>query len=474
MNPNTKIIATLGPSSETKGVIRDLIQAGMSIARLNFSHGSYENFKSIVKNVRQLEKELGKTILIFQDLQGPKIRLGILPAEGILVKKGQVLHFDTHKSKFQSGDKTLPLPYAPLPKVLKKGHRLFIEDGLIRTVVQKISGSILTLKVEVGGLLKSHKGVNIPDSKLPNELALTHKDRKDLVFGVQTLKVDAVALSFVEDAEDIERVRQKILGLTKRPTFLIAKIERPKALQNLKAIVKAADAVMVARGDLGVETPAEEVPLAQKQIIQECRSEGKPVIVATQILQSMVENAVATRAEISDAATAIFEQTDAFMLSNETATGKYPVEAVQTLQKVALTIEEAIESKKLLLPNMEQFGSMGGTVEDNRMSKEAWSLADEIHADAIVIATKQGYTARAVLRYRPTTPLLLVSNNPHTQRLLHFYWGVHEVLSLKGSLRPEKVREKLKTHPLFKGKKRVVFLRLGSFKRSLVVMDLGR
>lgn len=474
MIPNTKIIATLGPSSETKGVLRDLIRAGMNIARLNFSHGSYEEFKRIVKTVHELEKELGTPILIFQDLQGPKIRLGELPAEGITVKKGQTLHFDTRKSKYRAGDKTLPLPYAPLPKVLKPGHRLFIEDGLIRTRVHKINGSIVELTVEVGGRLKSHKGVNIPDSKLPNELALTSKDRKDLRFGVKELKVDAVALSFVEDAEDVLRVRRSIAGMTRRPIALIAKIERPKAVENLKAIVKASDVLMVARGDLGVETPAEAVPLVQKQIIQECRAEGKPVIVATQILQSMVENAVATRAEISDAATAIFEQTDAFMLSNETASGKYPVEAVATLRRVAESTEAAIAENKLLLPTMENFGTMGGTLEDNRMSHEAWKLAEDLKADALVIATKQGYTARAVLRYRPRTPLILVSNDVSTERLLHFHWGVQDVLHLSGSLRPERVREKLRSHPLLQGKKRVVFLRLGASKRSLVVMDLGR
>lgn len=471
--PNTKIVATLGPSSESKEKIRALVQAGMNIVRLNFSHGSYNEFKAIVKTVREVEKETGKTLLIFQDLQGPKIRLGVMPAEGIMIKKGQVLRFDTRRVKYEA-KAPLPLPYAPLPKVLKVGHRLFIEDGLIRTKVKKISGPILELKVEVGGLLKSHKGVNIPDSKLPNELALTPKDRKDLSFGVKVLKVDALALSFVEEAEDVLRVRKKVASLTQRPTFLIAKIERPKALTNLRELVKASDAIMVARGDLGVETPAEEVPLAQKQIIQECRSEGKPVIVATQILQSMVENAVATRAEISDAATAIFEQTDAFMLSNETATGKYPVEAVQTLYRVAKSTEEAIQDRQLLLPRMEEFSSMGGTVEDNRMAREAWRLAEDIKADALVVATKQGYTARAVLRYRPNLPICIVTNEPSTARQLHFYWGVHRVLLLKGKLRAEEVREKLRKQPGFEGKKRIVFLRLGRSKRSLVVMELGR
>lgn len=474
MNPNTKIVATLGPSSETKEGIRALIQAGMNIARLNFSHGSYDEFKQIVKTIRELEKEMKKTILIFQDLQGPKIRLGVLPAEGIVVKKGQTLRFDTRSSTFKAGSKTLPLPYAPLPKVLKVGHRLFIEDGLIRTRVARLQGSVVELKVEVGGLLKSHKGVNIPDSKLPNELALTPKDRKDLNFGVKVLKVDGIALSFVEEDEDITRVRAKVQSLSKKPTFLIAKIERPKALKNLSSIVEAADALMVARGDLGVETPAEEVPLVQKQIIQECRSAGKPVIVATQILQSMVENAVATRAEISDAATAIFEQTDAFMLSNETASGKYPVEAVQTLYKVAKSTEAAIFERKLLLPKLEQFSSMHGSFEDNRMASEACKLAEEIHADALVIATKEGYTARAVLRHRPQTPVILVSNNPVTARLLHFYWGAQTVLMVKGPLYADKVREKIQSAGLLKGKKRAVFLRLGKTKRSLVVMDLQR
>lgn len=479
MNHKTKIVATLGPSSEEKSEIETLAKAGMNIARLNFSHGTYDQFKKIVKNIRSVEAKRGKTenpILILQDLQGPKIRIGKVPSEGIKVKQGETLLFDvkaknytTHPSK----KSPIPLPFAPLAKLLKPGHRLFIEDGLIRTQIVSIKGSIVSVKVLTGGLIKSHKGVNIPDSKRPDSLTLTPKDQKDLEFGVKVLKVDAVALSFVEDAKDIVEIRKRIQKMNTKPIFLIAKIERPKALENLEAILKVADGLMVARGDLGVEIPAEQVPLEQKRIIQACRNAGKPVIVATQILQSMVENPIATRAEISDAATAIFEQTDAYMLSNETATGLYPTKAVQTLTRVAETTEKAMEENKGLFPSMGRLGDMNGSIEDDQMSREAYELAEEVKADALIIATEEGYTARAIVRYRPKTPLIVVSNNADTLRQLHFYWGVRKTVLIKGPLRAEEVRDKLKSKHL-KGLKRIVFVRLGKRKRTLVVMSLGK
>lgn len=463
---HTKIVATLGPATEEKSDIKALVEAGMNIARLNFSHGTYDQFKKIVQNVRAVEKETGKCIVLMQDLQGPKIRLGKLPDTGLLVKKGETVTFSmTGKEKG-----TIPLPYAALPKVVRPGHALLIEDGLIRTKIVSIRGALVKAKIVVGGVLKSHKGVNIPDSKLPSTEALNSKDKADLAFGVKTLGVDAVAISFVESAEDIERVRKAVQGHTKRPVMLIAKVERPKALLNINEIIAAADGIMVARGDLGIEIEAERVPVEQKRILALCRQEGKPVIIATQILQSMVENPIATRAEVSDAATAIFDHADAFMLSNETAVGKYPNKAVQTLARVAELTEKAIFQNVELFPvppslNPNQF-------EDETVALNACVLADEIDAAAIVVLTKHGYTARCVLKHRPKNPVLVVTSSEHLARQLHFLWGVHHVYHHTGPFRTDEIIDELKKQKALKKGQQIVSIKLSDEKRSLVMMSL--
>ncbi len=463
---HTKIVATLGPATEEKNEIKQLVEAGMNIARLNFSHGTYDQFKKIVKNIHAVEKETGKTIGIMQDLQGPKIRLGTLPAEGIAVKRGQVLTFCTRGE--QKG--CIPLPYEALPKVVRKGHQLLIEDGLIRTKILSSSGSLVKAEVTVGGVLKSHKGVNIPDSKLPSSEALNAKDSKDLAFGVKTLGVDAVAISFVESAEDVLRVRSAIARSTKRHIMIVAKIERPKALDNLGAIIAAADGIMVARGDLGIEIEAERVPVEQKRILALCRREGKPVIVATQILQSMVENPIATRAEISDAATAIFDHADAFMLSNETAVGKYPNKAVHTLARVAQVTEEAIFKHDELFPvppsvNPDAF-------EDETVALNACVMADEVDASAIIVLTRHGYTARTVLKHRPKNPVFVVTSSKDLARQLHFLWGVHHVYHHTGPFRSEEIIRDLEKQKVIKKGQQIVSIKLSDEKRSLVMMTL--
>lgn len=464
---HTKIVATLGPATEGKSEIKSLVEAGMNIARLNFSHGTYEQFKKIVKNIRAVEKENGKTIVIMQDLQGPKIRLGQLPAEGIAVKKGQVLTFSTTPPLHEGA---IPLPYAALPNVVKKGDHLLIEDGLIRTQIVSTQKGYVKAKVIVGGILKSHKGVNIPDSRLPSSEALNEKDKKDLAFGVKTLGVDAVAVSFVENGADLNRVRSAIVRHTKRPVMLIAKVERPKALLNLNEIIQTADGVMVARGDLGIEIEAERVPVEQKRILALCRQEGKPVIVATQILQSMVDNPLPTRAEMSDAATAIFDHADAFMLSNETAVGKYPVEAVRTLARVAQVTEEAIFKNTELFPvapsiNLKQ-------LEDETVALNACTMADEIDAAAIVVLTRHGFTARTVLKHRPKNPVLVVTSSKELARQLHFLWGVHHVYYHTGPFRSEEIIRELQKQKVLKKGQQVVSLKLSDEKRSLVLMTV--
>lgn len=458
----TKIIATLGPATESKAVIQQLAEAGLNVARLNFSHGTYDQFKSIAKNVRAVEKKSGKLISLMQDLQGPKIRLGKMP-EGSMAKRGSTLTLCTKKE-----EGCVHVPYPALPKVVKKGDALLIEDGLIRTKVLSKRGNKVKVKVLQGGELKSHKGVNIPDSSLPASASLTAKDRKDLEFGIKTLKVDWVAVSFVEGADDILRVRKAIQKHSKRKVGIIAKIERKEALKHLDEIIEAADGVMVARGDLGIETAAEQVPIVQRRIVQLAREQGKPVIIATQILQSMVDNALPTRAEVSDAATAIFELADAVMLSNETAVGKHPIKAVQTLAKVSKSTEGAIFKEIDLSPTA--LSQMPGKLQDESIALNACYLAEHINAKAIIIATKMGYTASMVLKHRPETPVIVVTEQANTAHQINLHWGTETILVKKGLRRSEELKNELVKKKLIKKGDDVVIVKLSDHKRSLVVM----
>lgn len=460
MDRRTKIVATLGPVSEEKTDIRKLMEAGMNVARLNFSHGTFEQCEKMVKNIRALENETGHLVSILQDLQGPKIRICALD-EPRIVKKGENLIFSTKKGV----KNTLHLPNcSALPKLLKKGDRLLIEDGLIRTKIVSTTDTLIRTKVVVGGAIKSHKGVNIPDSNLPGSATLTAKDKKDLAFGIQTLKVDAVAISFVQKPEDVTRLRKAIQKMTKRPVLLIAKIERKEALEHLEAILAVSDGVMVARGDLGIETKAEMVPIVQKRIVAMARQAGKPVIIATQILQSMVENPLPTRAEISDAAEAVFEHADAFMLSNESAVGLYPFKAVQTLARVAKVTEKEIFKTKELFPLPIQKEE----TEDESMALNACKVADEIDAAAIVVVSKHGYTARMVLKHRPKTPVIVVTQSRDQAHALNLLWGIQAIVVDKAR-RSEEVKALLKKKKLLKPKDQAVYIKLSDSKRSFVV-----
>lgn len=465
MTRHTKIVATLGPSTEEKSKILSLVEAGMNIARLNFSHGSYAQFKKIVKNIRDVEHRSGKVVGILQDLQGPKIRLGEVH-KGLTLGRGETLTFSS-----KLGEKnTIHLPYPPLPHVVKPGQLLLIDDGLIRTKILSIKGHHVKVEILHGGLLQSHKGVNIPDSKLLSSQSLNAKDQADLKFGIQVLKVDAVALSFVETADDVQHLRATIKKLTSRPIHIIAKIERPKALKNLSKIIEAADGIMIARGDLGIEIEAERVPVEQKRILVLCREVGKPVIIATQILQSMVSNPLATRAEISDAATAIFDHADAFMLSNETAVGKYPERAVHTLAKVAQVTEEAIFKNRELYPV--PYSKNRQILEDETLALGACMVADQIDAEALVILSQHGFTVSQVVKHRPKNRIVVVTNNKETARWLHFFWGVHAVYDMKGPLRSEETVRILQKKGALHAKSQVVVLKLTDQKRSLVMMKL--
>jgi pyruvate kinase len=456
----TKIIATIGPATEEKNQIERLVEAGMNIARLNFSHGTEAQFKKIVKNIREVEKESGKIITIMQDLQGPKIRLGLVP-DNYTVRAGDKVVFSTKPD--EKG--TVHLPYPALPKVVRKGQMLLIEDGIIRTKVLFIKDHHVCVKVIAGGTLKSKKGVNIPDSKLPAALALNAKDKKDLSFGIK-LGVDAVAASFVESAADILRVKKEITKRTERKIPVIAKIERKDALVNLKEIIDAADGIMVARGDLGIETKAERVPVEQKRMVALARKMGKPSIVATQVLQSMVTSPVATRAEVSDAATAIFDHADAFMLSNETAVGAYPIKAVATLAKVAHETEEAIFSYEELSP------ALSSNADLEAIALNACIMAEESAAKFIVILTHEGFTAREILKHRPKTPVIVITDLLRTAKYLNFFWGIEKLFVEEGSFSSEKAAALLKKNKLIKKDDEIVVVKISDSKRSLEVVRI--
>lgn len=339
MNKRTKIICTIGPASETEAMISALIKNGMNDARLNFSHGTHASHKMMIKNIRGAAEKNKKVIGIIADLQGPKIRVGELPEAGVNLKNGATVVLTTGKA----GGKKLPVTYSGLHRDVKRGERLLLDDGLLELKAERVTGRDIFCKVINGGQLTSHKGINLPDSKIRLS-SLTKKDKEDLAFAMGE-SVDFVAISFVRSAKDVKELSGLIDKNAKNKKIkkprIIVKIEKGEALENFVEILALADAVMVARGDLAVETPAEDVPLRQKEMIALCRQAGKPVIVATQMMDSMIRNPRPTRAEVSDVAGAVMDNVDAVMLSAESASGKYPKETVAMMNKIILETEES-------------------------------------------------------------------------------------------------------------------------------------
>jgi pyruvate kinase len=422
LQKRTKIVCTLGPSSEPVDTIIKMIKAGMNVARLNFSHGTFENHALLIKNIREAEKITGEPIAIMQDLQGPKIRIGLLPREGLELKNDQKVDFDT--SIFDYKDETIPIDYADLHKYLKKGERILLDDGRVEVKVVGVSGARISAEVIVGGKLVSHKGINVPDSSLEVR-ALTERDKECAHFGVEH-GVDLVALSFVTSADDILDLRfllqsyEKELGhKAGQPIRIVAKIERKSAVKNSKEILQAADGIMVARGDLGIEIPGKDVPLVQKELIDECLGENKPVIVATQMLDSMQNNPRPTRAEVSDVANAVIDHADALMLSNETATGKYPVEAVQTMADIIMETEASVYDDLLVREYPKSKKKI-----DEVISQMSRLLAEETGAKLILAASISGETARHISRYRPELPIVVATSTERVKHQLNLIWGV--------------------------------------------------
>jgi pyruvate kinase len=457
MKKKTKIVCTLGPSSDECSSLEKMMSAGMNVARLNFSHGTYDHMKKVIKNIRKASKVTGKTVAILQDLQGPKIRVGELPNVGIELKKGATIILSTRGKKFKYKPyPTIPVQYKNLHKDVEKGDPILLDDGYLEVVVDKKKGEHIFCTVKTGGTLKSHKGINCPTASISAE-TITKKDKKDLDFGLKQ-DIDYVALSFVKSAKDILELRDILKRKKKSHVKIIAKIERHEAVENLESIAAVVDGLMVARGDLGIEVPAERVPIIQKEILHWGLLYGKPVIIATQVLESMIHNPRATRAEISDAATAVFEHADAIMLSAETSVGKYPLKAVRTLSKVANATEEEISKKEFLLHNHLFEEDMPIT---DATCYNAAVIAQQIEADAIVIITKSGYTAQQIMKHRPKTPVIAITHQEGVKRQLQMVWGIGTVLISKGKMGSQadaskQVQKLLKDKHLCEGKEVVI------------------
>ena len=422
MSKRTKIVCTIGPASESKEILLEMVKAGMNVARLNFSHGTYENHAMLIRNIREVEKQTGEPIAIMQDLRGPKIRVGKLPAEGVELKNKEEVEFDTSVTEYQ--DNVIPIDYFELAKFLKVGERILFNDGRIEVKIESIKNNRIKTKVVVGGLLLSQKGINVPDSHFTGK-ALTEKDKEDLKFGVEQ-GVDFMAMSFVTDAEDILDLKYLIKQSESeakhqpgQPIRIIAKIERAEAVKNIDKILSVVDGIMVARGDLGIEIPAQKVPLVQKQLIDLALTAGKPVIVATQMLDSMQENPRPTRAEVSDVANAVIDHTDAVMLSNESASGKYPLEAVKTMASIIIETEESVYDNLKIGEKAETSIHV-----DDVISGMSRLLAEKVGAKIILAASLSGETGRLISRHRPELPIIVATGTERVQRQLNLSWGV--------------------------------------------------
>ncbi|MHB0948788.1 MAG: pyruvate kinase [Gemmatimonadaceae bacterium] len=408
--PRTKIVCTLGPSSSTRDQLRNLIEAGLNVARLNFSHGTHADHAERIATIRQLSEELQKPIAILGDLQGPRIRIGDLPAPVQLDEGSDVVLAPEGMER----DGEIPVTFEELATDVHVGDRILIADGLLELVVLEVEPPRVRARVLHGGRLSSHKGINLPGVHV-SVPSITAKDREDIAFAIEQ-KLEYLALSFVRRAQDIAELR----AMLPSDMLIVAKIEKDVALENIESIIRATDAVMVARGDLGVELPFEEVPIAQKRIITLSNRIGRPVITATQMLESMITNPRPTRAEASDVANAILDGTDAVMLSAETAAGQYPRLAVEAMSRIIMEIE----SHPRAVRRDERAPAETGVPTGLAIAAASGAAARMLGAPCILVITKSGSTARVISAHRPTVPLLALTDSPRTYRQLALVWGV--------------------------------------------------
>jgi len=422
----TKIVCTIGPASDKPKLLEEMIKAGMNVARLNFSHGSHTYHKKLSRTIRAAAKKVGEPVAIIADLQGPKIRIGELPEEGIELVPGKKIILSTGATRYKEG--IVPVTYKNLHKDVEPGDIILLDDGLLELKVIGVKGKNIDTEVRVGGPLTSHKGINLPTASLSIP-AITDKDKDDLKYAV-SLGVDFVAISFVKSAKDIYDLRYLIKDYEKKlkikpdePIRIIAKIEKHEALKAIDEIIEATDGIMVARGDLGIETPAEDVPLAQKSIIEKCLDVAKPVIVATQMLDSMTRKPRPTRAEVSDVANAVIDHTDAVMLSGETANGKYPVKTVETMAKIITETEDSHYDDLVFKEYLRKLRAI-----DEAISQSAHLLATSVGAKLILTASLSGNAGRMISRYRPELPIFVTTDDERVLHQLNLSWAVRPFL----------------------------------------------
>lgn len=418
----TKIVCTIGPASETPEKLEQLIEAGMNVARLNFSHGDFEEHGNRIKNIREASKKLGKTVAILLDTKGPEIRTGTMADGQVDIVKGQYINISMDETILGDTDR-FAVTYPQLIEDVHVGSKILLDDGLIELEVVDILNDTKELKTKAlnSGLLKNKKGVNVPNVSV-NLPGMTDKDAKDILFGIEQ-GVDFVAASFIRRAADVLTIREHLDNNGGKDIHIIPKIENQEGVDNLDAILQVADGLMVARGDLGVEIPPEDVPVVQKEMIQKCNTAGKPVITATQMLDSMQRNPRPTRAEASDVANAIFDGTDAIMLSGETAAGDYPVESVATMSRIAVKAESVLDYKTIL----EKRSKSSELTMTDAISQSVNHTAMNLDVDAILTPTVSGNTARMISKYRPKAPIVAIAFDDKVSRRLALTWGVQAI-----------------------------------------------
>jgi pyruvate kinase len=423
MSKKTKIVCTIGPASASPDVLKALMEAGMDVARINFSHGNPDSNGLLIQAIEELRGQTGRNIGILQDLGGPKIRVGQLPPEGIPLADGDSIRLrpESEHCVYEEG-KPIPVDYPALTKDVPEGARVLLDDGMLELKVEQNTGEHLRCRILHGGRLYSHKGINFPDLILSLG-APTNKDLEDLRFGLER-GVDFVALSFVQTAADLEALREAV-GDTKSAPCIIAKLERATALQNLDSIIAASDGIMVARGDLGIEADISMIPIYQKTAIRKANLVGVPVITATQMLDSMIRNPLPTRAEVTDVANAIYDGSDAIMLSGETAVGAYPVESVRMMRAVADNVEQNLGLDRGWVRSEEQEASYSTQL---AVAQSVCQTAERLRARCIVAQTISGTTARLISMYRPSTDLVAITPEESTFHHLSLVWGIEALL----------------------------------------------
>jgi pyruvate kinase len=415
----TKIVATLGPATSTVDTIQELLHSGVNVTRLNFSHGEHEGHLKNARFVREAAQSLGHNVAVMQDIQGPKIRIGEVVGDTELVEGNRVA---IAPGDFLGDASRLSTSYEHITQDLEPGHRILMDDGLLQLKAEDVEDGEVICRVVTGGPISSHKGMNFPDSSLSIE-GLTSKDLEDLRFGIEELEPDWVAASFVRSGKEVREVKERIKEFGGNNIPVISKIEKHEAIDDIESILQASDGIMVARGDLAVELSAERVPIEQKRIVARCRRLGKPVIVATQMLESMIRNPRPTRAEVSDVANAIFDRADAVMLSGETAVGRHPLQSVREMDRICRAAEEAINYGGDIV----SYTAWGRGDRYDALTHAACELAEDLDLDAIITATQSGLSCLRVARFRPPNKILAVSPEESTVRMLAMVWGVDAI-----------------------------------------------